>query len=92
MTQQYGDCCLFTYVYLTEPRMTDRLLMHTKENYIGQNHGKEEIDLVGQLNEVPTKEDNERLCLILEKAKAKIIGVTKQAPIKDNKKKKMLVL
>jgi len=29
MTRQYGDCCLFTYVYLTEPRMTDHLLMCT---------------------------------------------------------------
>jgi len=33
MTQHYGDCCLFTYVYLTEPRMTDHLLMHTA-NYM----------------------------------------------------------
>jgi len=38
-----------------------------KENYIGQNCGKEEIDLVVQLNQVPTKEDDERLYLILER-------------------------
>jgi len=41
---------------------------------------------------VPTKEDNEKLYLILKKAKAKMIGTTKQAPIKDDKKKKMLGL
>ena len=29
MTQRSGNCCLFTYVYLTESRMTDRLLMCT---------------------------------------------------------------
>jgi len=63
-----------------------------KENYIGQNCRKEEIDLVAQLNQVPTKEDNKRLYLILEKAKAKMIGMTKQVPIKDDKKKKMLGL
>jgi len=38
-----------------------------RKNYIGQNCGKEEIDLVAQLNQAPTKEDNERLCLILER-------------------------
>jgi len=63
-----------------------------KENYIRQNCRKEEINLVAQLSQVPTKEDNKRLCLILEKVKAKMIGTTKQVPIKDVKKKKMLVL
>ena len=63
-----------------------------KENYIGQNYRKEEIDLVVQLNQVPTKEDNERLYFILEKAKVKMISMTKQVPIKDDKKKKMLEL
>ena len=38
-----------------------------RKNYIRQNHGKEEIDLVAQLNQAPTKEDDERLCLILER-------------------------
>jgi len=63
-----------------------------KENYIRQNCRKEEMNLVAQLNQVPRKEDNERLCLILEKGKAKMISATKQAPIKDDKKKKMLAL
>jgi len=38
-----------------------------RKNYIRQNCGKEEIDLVVQLNQVPTKKDDERLCLILER-------------------------
>jgi len=38
-----------------------------RKNYIGQNCRKEEIDLVAQLNQAPTKEDDERLCLILER-------------------------
>jgi len=38
-----------------------------RKNYIGQNRRKEEIDLVAQLNQAPTKEDDKRLCLILER-------------------------
>jgi len=70
----------------------NNLERNLKENYIRQNCRKEEMNLVAQLNEVPTKEDNERLCFILEKGKAKMIGTTKQAPIKDDKKKKILAL
>jgi len=70
----------------------NNLQRNAKEKYIGQNCRKEEIDLVAQLNQVRTKEDNERLYLILEKVKAKMIGVTKQVLIKDDKKKKMLGL
>jgi len=70
----------------------NNLQRNLKENYIRQNYRKEEMNLVAQLNEVPTKEDNERLCLIFEKGKGKMIGATKQAPIKDDKKKKMLGL
>jgi len=66
----------------TDPRR------NLKKNYIGQNHGKEEIDLVGQLHEAPNKDDNERLCLILEKAKAKMIAVTTQVPSKMTRKRR----
>jgi len=70
----------------------NNLQRNAKEKYIGQNCRKEEIDLIVQLNEMPTKEDNERLCFILEKAKVKMISAIKQVLIKDDKKKKMLGL
>jgi len=42
---------------------------------------------VVQLNQVPTKEDNERLCFILEKAKSKRLAQPNKYQIKDDKRR-----
>jgi len=71
----------------TKEKENDRQ-RNPKEKYIGQNVGKEGIDLVVELNEAPRKEEDKKLYLILEKAKSKWLAQPNKYQIKDDKKRR----
>jgi len=65
----------------------NNLQRHLKENYIRQNHGKEEIDLVAQIK-YQQKMTKGGYTLFLKRQKDKMIDMTKQVPIKDEEKRR----